>query len=948
MRCSIIWLLCTMFLVLPNIAFAATITTASSGMWSSTSTWTGGVFPTATDDVVVGVGHTVTVDDATAQCNSISFGDATAHLSMGSESSVLSVYGNITLASLLGSGATATAVTDGNTITAINVTAGGSGYVAVVVAFSGGGGSGLSASATVVGGVVTAITVNNGGSGYTSAPTVNIFPTHTIFTAWPAGAKIKFTGTTATQTMSGWSPSAFSTSFDEIIIDKSSGIVTTGATNMRFGIGTSLNIVAGTFQLGSTDDIEGRTSDGTASSPTIAIQAGSVFNMVGGASHIRRASNTGDESSKIGKMTVYGTASIAAGSTNRINLESIDIEDGGLVEFPTGRSTVSNSFNPGTITVKSGGTFKNSLSTTAFWYNNTTSPPTVILNAGGEYEAAATSTTIPQGGITQNSGSSFRFSSGSATTLPAGITSYKTLILSGAGSKTLSVNTTIDEALQLSGSFTTLSLSTFTLTYNASAVLRYGASGQTTAQITKDAEWPASNGPQNVQIYNSGGVTLHDNRTVPGTLTLTLGTFDNNGSADDKVLILADGATISRATGTISNAPTFSGNHTVRYTSTATSVTTGPELPSSVSNLYMGSTQTVTLGGNTTVTGTLTLASGTLALNGTTSSFATIIGAGGALAETQSLNTPSSADVGNLGALITSASDLGSTIVKRGYNALSGNSNNGILRWYEITPTNNTGLNATLVFPYSEGTELNGIAEADLRLFKSTDSGTTWTLEGGTVDEGANTVTITGVDGFSLWTLGSVSASLPVEMASFTASVQNASNAILRWSTATEVNNNGFEVERRAENSSTWVKLGFITGAGTSTSPREYSYQDVNLAPGVYVYRLKQIDNSGAYKYFATTQVDAGVAKGFELLGNYPNPFNPETNIRFSVPENGFASLKVFDMLGQEVATLFSGMAQAGHYIPATFNAGKLASGIYFSRLEYNGKSIVQRMVLTK
>jgi len=189
---------------------------------------------------------------------------------------------------------------------------------------------------------------------------------------------------------------------------------------------------------------------------------------------------------------------------------------------------------------------------------------------------------------------------------------------------------------------------------------------------------------------------------------------------------------------------------------------------------------------------------------------------------------------------------------------------------------------------------------------------------------------------------------MPVEMTSFTASMQSANSAILRWSTATEVNNNGFEVERRAENTSAWTKLGFITGAGTSTSPREYSYQDVNLLPGVYIYRLKQIDNSGAFKYSATTQVDVGVSRGFELLSNYPNPFNPETNLRFSVPENGFATLKVFNMLGQEVATLFSGIAQAGHYIPATFNAGRLASGVYFSHLDYNGKSLVQRMILTK
>jgi hypothetical protein len=95
--------------------------------------------------------------------------------------------------------------------------------------------------------------------------------------------------------------------------------------------------------------------------------------------------------------------------------------------------------------------------------------------------------------------------------------------------------------------------------------------------------------------------------------------------------------------------------------------------------------------------------------------------------------------------------------------------------------------------------------------------------------------------------------------------------------------------------------------------------------------------------------VDVGVAgKNFELLSNYPNPFNPSTEIRFSLPEDGFASLKIYNMLGQEVATLFNGIGQAGHYIPATFDGSRFASGIYFARLQYNGKSLVQRMLMTK
>ncbi len=102
------------------------------------------------------------------------------------------------------------------------------------------------------------------------------------------------------------------------------------------------------------------------------------------------------------------------------------------------------------------------------------------------------------------------------------------------------------------------------------------------------------------------------------------------------------------------------------------------------------------------------------------------------------------------------------------------------------------------------------------------------------------------------------------------------------------------------------------------------------------------------------TEATTGVApldalpQGLLLLQNYPNPFNPETTVRFSVRENGFATVKILNMLGQEVATVFRGMARAGDMNTATFNAGMMASGMYFSRLECNGKSIVQKMILAK
>jgi pectate lyase len=198
--------------------------------------------------------------------------------------------------------------------------------------------------------------------------------------------------------------------------------------------------------------------------------------------------------------------------------------------------------------------------------------------------------------------------------------------------------------------------------------------------------------------------------------------------------------------------------------------------------------------------------------------------------------------------------------------------------------------------------------------------------------------------------LAGINIALPVQMTSFTAELQG-TTAILTWATATETNNAGFQIERSVEGTGIWIEVVFIPGAGTSNLPRTYSYEDKNLAPGAYIYRIKQIDNDGTttiYNPGKLPKVDAGVSNAMQLCGNYPNPFNPVTTIQFSVPQDGHASLKVYNMLGQEVAILFSGIAKSGHYIPVKFDGSRYASGIYFARLQYNGRNLVQRMLMTK
>ena len=194
---------------------------------------------------------------------------------------------------------------------------------------------------------------------------------------------------------------------------------------------------------------------------------------------------------------------------------------------------------------------------------------------------------------------------------------------------------------------------------------------------------------------------------------------------------------------------------------------------------------------------------------------------------------------------------------------------------------------------------------------------------------------------------------LPVELTSFTAAAQN-TGAILKWSTATEVNNYGFDIERRAvkseqQTAKSWTKVGFIAGNGTSNAKHNYTYADNNLSAGTYAYCIKQIDNDGTFKYSTSTEVTViGVPKELKLYGNYPNPFNPSTKVQFTVPENGNARLSVYNLLGQEVATLFNGTAESGNLYTTNFNASRMSSGLYFSVLEFGNQRITHKMLLTK
>lgn len=187
---------------------------------------------------------------------------------------------------------------------------------------------------------------------------------------------------------------------------------------------------------------------------------------------------------------------------------------------------------------------------------------------------------------------------------------------------------------------------------------------------------------------------------------------------------------------------------------------------------------------------------------------------------------------------------------------------------------------------------------------------------------------------------------MPVELASFT-SVINGNNVNLNWTTSTETNNAGFNIERSTINGS-WQKITNVTGNGNSTTGHSYSFTDKNLNIGSYNYRLKQIDFNGNYEYFnLSNEVSIGVPDKFNLSQNYPNPFNPSTKINFNLPTDGKVSLKIFDMSGKELMTLVNEVKTAGYY-SVSFNASEIPSGVYFYSLSADNFTATKKMILVK
>ena len=277
----------------------------------------------------------------------------------------------------------------------------------------------------------------------------------------------------------------------------------------------------------------------------------------------------------------------------------------------------------------------------------------------------------------------------------------------------------------------------------------------------------------------------------------------------------------------------------------------------------------------------------------------------------------------------------------------------------------NTGLpdvpvNAFVVDPANSS---NLFAGTDIGVYNSTDGGASWSVFGlnlpvvAVFDMAMHPVTRAlriATHGRGMWENNG--PPLPIQLASFSGTVIGAASVRLHWTTASELNNFGFEIQRSVAQAGPWntVANGFIRGHGTTTVPQEYTFTDVDAGDGIVFYRLKQVDLDGSVHYSDGISVNllTGVAgnrfpTAFSLEQSFPNPFNPSTTIRYGLPEDAEVTLEVFNALGQRVALLVQERQAAGYH-EARFTAAGLASGAYFYVIKAGDYYATKSLVLLK
>ena len=308
-----------------------------------------------------------------------------------------------------------------------------------------------------------------------------------------------------------------------------------------------------------------------------------------------------------------------------------------------------------------------------------------------------------------------------------------------------------------------------------------------------------------------------------------------------------------------------------------------------------------------------------------------IMGSDGYIRIINILNAPTAVNPGNLGAVITSAQNLGSVTIYRGVKSQvnNGGAGNSVLRFYEIVPTNNTGLNATLRFNYFDA-ELNGLTEANLVLYKSADN-VNWSAQGYSGrDATLNYVEKSGINDFSRWTLSTPGNPLPVNFLLFTAECRNNMNS-LYWKTSQEINVSNFNIQR-SDDGISWVTIASLPAGGNTSTEHDYNYSDNGPAVATSLYRIAAVDADGRVKY--TGIIRSACSGSVDIWKIWPNPVKHSAWISIQTVEPGMAAIKIFDGKGSLIRTLYRNLTNGNNLIELDMQ--KLTSGMYYIQAEWN------------
>lgn len=312
--------------------------------------------------------------------------------------------------------------------------------------------------------------------------------------------------------------------------------------------------------------------------------------------------------------------------------------------------------------------------------------------------------------------------------------------------------------------------------------------------------------------------------------------------------------------------------------------------------------------------------------------------AGGYIQWSDVLNAPSSSNPGNLGAILTTAQNLGTITIRRGHVSQTNGAGAGssILRYYDIIPTNNSSLNATLRFTYLDA-ELNGLSEPTLAVWKSTNL-TFWSNLGfDSRNTSTNYVEKNAITDFSRWTLSTPGNALPVHFGVFNTKC-NSNNVVLKWTTETETNSKSFEVQKSIDGRN-WITIASLAAHGNSVTSREYSFTDNSPLQNSF-YRVAEVDLNGRVSYSIVNKVSCGKSDEFKL---WPNPVKNRAWLSVNSITDCKADLKLIDPRGAVISLKHVELFDGNNSI--SINVQSFPLGNYIVELIVDGNIRTVKMI---